>query len=201
MAEPPPSTPTRRPPPWLWQAALVVLALAVLGGAYALTRDDDGAGASATSTSPTTTAATTAPATSESPQAAVVPELAGGPGAEAVRALADEGLYAEVAYVLSDKPEGTVVAQAHDPGTELQPGDVVALNLSVGPRVAEYISVPDVAGLELSEARRLLEQARFEVVAVDLQDEARDTDAVDGQTPEASAGVPRGSLVVLYVSR
>ena len=202
--EPTPETPPGRRPVWPWLLALLVLVLAVLVGAFALTRDDDdGAGATTAAEPAQTTApaATTAPTTTTTTsEAVVVPDVVGRPAAEAAELLADEGLYVELAYVLSDEPAGNVAAQAYDPGTELREGDFVALNVSAGSSVSEYISVPDVGGLPLDEARQALEQARFETLALNLQDEVRDTDSVDGQTPEASAGTPGGSLVVVYVS-
>jgi len=143
--------------------------------------------------------ATTAPA--PGPQPAVVPDVVGRSAADAAEAFGAAGLFVDLFYVPSGEQAGTVVSQAQDPGTELQPGDTVQVNISNGPDATEFVSIPDVAGLPLDEARASLEQARFEVLALNLDDDVRNTDGVDLQTPEAGAAVPPGSLVVLYVSR
>jgi hypothetical protein len=211
MTEPPPSTDPprgsprpRRPSPWVWLAGVLVLALAVLGGTYAVTRDDDGSSAASTAEPAATTAppaTTSAPATTAAPEPAVVPAAVGKPVADAAEAFAAEGLLVDLFYTSSREPAGTVVAQGLEPGTELQPEDLVQLNVANGPDVTEYLSLPDVGTMPLDEARATLEKARFEVLAFNLDHEIRDTDAVVLQTPEASAAVPPGSLVVLYVTR
>lgn len=155
-----------------------------------------------TTTAPPATTAppptTTAP---PQPQPGVVPDVVGQAAADAAKAFAAEGLHVDLNYVASDEPAGTVVAQAQDPGTELQRGDFVQVNVAAGPDATEWVSLPDVVGLPLDEARTRLERAGFEVLAINLNDEIRNSDRVGGQSPVASAAIPRGSLVVLYVSR
>jgi serine/threonine-protein kinase len=134
------------------------------------------------------------------PEPAVVPDTVGQALADAAQAFAGDGLKVSVRFVPSEEPQGTVVAQAREPGTELRRGDTVQVNVSAGPEPAEDVSVPDVAGRPLDEARSALENAGLEVLALDLSGEIRNTDAVASQTPAGGASIPRGALVVLYVT-
>ena len=107
---------------------------------------------------------------------------------------------AGVKYVPSDEPLGQVVAQAKPSGTEGKRGDTVQINVSVGANPAADASVPNVAGRRLDEARQSLDQAGFEMLALDLSgDELRNSSAIGSQTPAAGASIPGGSLVILYV--
>jgi serine/threonine-protein kinase len=146
------------------------------------------------STQPTTTAA-------PEPQPASVPDVVGQELADATRAFADEGLKVSVRYVPSNEAQGRVVAQAQPAGTELRRGDTVQVNVSNGAEPQPAATVPGVVGRPLAGARRALEAAGYEVLAVNLEDEVRNEDRVSSQTPGGGASVPRGSLVVLYVAR
>lgn len=151
----------------------------------------------------TTTGATTTTTTTEAqPRRTTVPDAVGKELAVAAREFARAGLKAAVAYVPSEEPAGRVVAQAQPAGTERNRGDTVQLNVSVGPRPQAAASVPDVVGSRLSEARSSLEQAGFEVLAVSIDGaRIRNESTIASQSPAGEASVPRGSLVLLYVSR
>ena len=94
-----------------------------------------------------------------------------------------------------------MIAQAQTAGTELERGDTVQLNVSIGPDPAAGEPVPDVTGRRLDEARQALEQAGFEVLAVNRLggNRARNSRPVASQSPAAGASIPRGALVLLYV--
>lgn len=148
----------------------------------------------------TTRATTQPPATTAPPPApepALVPDVVDQALADAARAFGDEGLKISVRYVPSDAPLGTVVAQAQDPGTELERGDTVQINVSPGAEPSADASVPDVAGRREPAARNALERAGFEVLAIEL--EALEPGVVASQSPPGGASVPGGSLVILYV--
>ena len=265
----------RRPMLWPWLLALLVLVLAGLGTAYALSRDDDDeeaappttatatrdtsaervvvpdvvgttsseatatlreagfeadlrsvpsdrpagtvvaqdpAGGSeepegatvrlnvaepaATTTGTTTEATTTAP-----PEPVVVQDVVGQELAGAARTFAGEGLKVSVRYVPSNEAAGRVVAQAQPAGTERTRGDSVQLNVSTGSDAGEAASVPDVVGRRLDRGRSTLEQAGFEVLALDLEGaDVRSEDEIASQSPAAGASIPRGSLVLLYLA-
>jgi serine/threonine-protein kinase len=157
-----------------------------------------------TETTPATTApppATTQPPATTvpppAPEPALVPDVVDQALADAARAFGDEGLKIAVRYVPSDAPLGTVVAQAQDPGTELERGDTVQINVSPGAEPPANASVPDVAGRQEPAARNALERAGFEVLAIEL--EALEPGVVASQSPPGGASVPGGSLVILYV--
>ena len=154
----------------------------------------------ATTTEATTTEATTTGATTtapDEPEPATVPDVVGEDLADAARAFGDEGLRVGVVYVPSREPRGRVVAQARPAGTELREGDTVQLNASVGPEPPADASVPDVVGLERNDARERLDQAGFEVLALEVDE--GDEGEVVSQSPSAGASIPGGSLVLLYV--
>ena len=153
-----------------------------------------------TTTQATTTQGTTTQATTTAPPEpapATVPDAIGAELADAARSFADEGLRASVVYVPSREARGTVVAQAQPAGTELREGDTVQLNASTGADPPADVSVPDVEGLERNDARERLDQAGFEVLALEV-DEGEEGEVVV-QSPSGGASIPRGSLVLLYV--
>lgn len=165
--------------------ALVALVLGLASFAAGCGSDDDEAGG------------TTAPAATSGPGApATVPDLTNAELAGAAEQLADAGLRAGVLYVPSNKPRGRVIGQARPPGTELQRGDAVPLNVSVGPNPAENVTVPDATEQTEAAGRALLEKARFEVLTIPVP--AITDDVVVQHSPPPADRVPRGSLVILY---
>jgi beta-lactam-binding protein with PASTA domain len=155
------------------------------GSAVRLNVAQEGGGST---TAPTTTAAQAGPAS--------VPDVVGQELADAARAFGKEGLKISITYVPSEEQFGTVVAQAQEPGTELERGDTVQINVSPGPEERSQARVPDVTGQDVDDARSTLEAAGFEVLLVRLGGEAEGD--VAGQAPPGGANVPAGSLVVLY---
>jgi serine/threonine-protein kinase len=166
-------------------------------------REPDETTTTAPATTPPATTATTSPTTTAppEPQPAIVPDVVGQELADAARSFADEGLRVSVRYVPSNEAQGRVVAQAQPAGTELRRGDTVQVNVSNGAEPQPAGNVPRVVGQSLADARSALDAAGYEVLAVNLQDEVRNEDRVVSQTPGGGASVPRGSLVVLYVTR
>jgi eukaryotic-like serine/threonine-protein kinase len=175
-----------------------------LNVAEASTGTTTGTTTSQTTTAPATTApATTAPATTApppQPSPATVPDAVGQELAQGARAFADEGLKSSVAYVPSQEVFGRVVAQAQPAGTELERGDTVQLNVSIGPEPAEKVAVPRAVGESLDDGRDALEQAGFEVLALTVGDgEIRNESTIVSQSPAGGASIPRGALVLVYV--
>ncbi len=90
-----------------------------------------------------------------------VPSLAGEEQEDAERTLNDLGLVPEVTEEESESiPEGTVISQSPDTGTNVGPGATVTLTVSSGP---PEIDIPDVVGESVRDARKALEEAGFEV--------------------------------------
>lgn len=95
-------------------------------------------------------------------------------------------------------PPGTVIWQDPPPGTVLQPNSVVQLVLSAGPAL---VAVPDVIGLNLPQASKILSAAGVRVGAVDSTAPGRERGVVLATRPAAGVGRPRGAAVALVVSR
>lgn len=109
-------------------------------------------------------------------------------------ALAALGLNTSVTEAYSDEvPQGDVISQ--DPATPstLFKGDTVQLVISLGP---EYVMVPDVYGKNSDEARRLLEEAGFQVEVNRL---AGFFNSVGSQSPSGGESARKGSTVTITV--
>lgn len=96
-------------------------------------------------------------------------------------------------------PSGTVIWQDPPPGTIMMPNSVVQLVLSAGPVL---VAVPDVIGLNVSQAAKILAAAGVRVGTVDSSSAGgQDAGVVLATRPAAGVGRARGSAVVLVVSR
>ena len=175
----------RRPTLGPWSLALLAVMLGLALVAAGCGSDDDEAGGA------TTEAATTGPGS-----AATVPDVEGAELVGAAEQLADEGLRAAVKYVPSSEPLGQVIGQSRPPGSELQRGEALSLNVSTGPNPPANVPVPDAAEQTESAGRAKLEQAGFEVQTIKVP--AVKDDVVVSQSPAAADLIPRGSLVILY---
>jgi eukaryotic-like serine/threonine-protein kinase len=95
-------------------------------------------------------------------------------------------------------PQGTVIWQDPPPGTVLEPTSVVQLTLSSG---ASLVAVPDVIGLNLPQASRILAAAGVRVGGVDTLPGGDERGVVLSTRPAAGVGRPRGAAVNLVISR
>jgi beta-lactam-binding protein with PASTA domain len=179
-------SPRRRPTLSPWLLAFVVVALGLVSFAAGCGSDDDEAAGTTAEQ-----AATTGPGAP-----ATVPDVTGAELVGAAEQLAEAGLRAAVEYVPSTDPRGQVTGQSRPPGTELQRGDAVSLNVSIGPSPPVKVTVPDAAEKTEADGRAVLEQAGFEVQTIRVP--AVTEDVVVSQSPPSAARVPRGSLVLLY---
>ena len=176
----------RRPTLGLMLLALLAVALGLAFVGAGCGSDDDEA--SGTAAEPAATTGPGAPAT--------VPDIGETDLAAAAQQLADEGLRVAVKYVPSNKPRGRAFGQSPPAGTELQRGDAVSLNVSIGANPPEKVTVPDATEKPEAEGRAVLERARFEVLTIKVP--AVEDDIVVSHSPAAATQVPRGSLVILY---
>ena len=129
---------------------------------------------------------------------ATVPDVVGLPEADAVAAIEDEGLAAEVVTEPSDEAdEGIVIAQDPGAGTELEEGDTVQILVSEGPE----FEMPDVQGDDADEAEAFLEDE----FGLDVSQEGspepcpQPPDTVCSQDPEPGEPVQPGDSVTLFV--
>jgi beta-lactam-binding protein with PASTA domain len=196
-----PPRPTR-PTLWPWLLALLVLVLAGLAAAFYLSGDDDPAETTAaTSAEPTTTGTTTSTTTAGA--TVDVPDVVGTQAVEAEATLAEAGLRANVHTVPSARPGGTVVAQSPAPGTEVEEGSAVRLNVSAGGTPPapepEPATVPDVVDLEQTEAVRALAQEGLKA-SVQLVPSQENEGRVVAQAREPGTSLQRGDTVQINVS-
>ncbi|MCG3042244.1 Stk1 family PASTA domain-containing Ser/Thr kinase [Streptomyces sp. S1A] len=123
-----------------------------------------------------------------------VPGVVGEDEGTARQRLEEAGLKVRTApeRVFSEEDEGTVARQSPREGAVAAEGDTVTLTVSKGP---EMIEVPDVEGLEESEARQALEEAGFEVKVRRVFF----TGTVFDQSVAAGERAPRGSEITVWV--
>jgi eukaryotic-like serine/threonine-protein kinase len=94
-------------------------------------------------------------------------------------------------------PRGAVVWQDPPPGMVLTPNTPIQLVLSAGPAT---VTVPDVIGLALSSAEKVLDAAGIKVGAVDTVRATGELGVVIAARPAPGNGRPRGTAVDLVVS-
>lgn len=95
-------------------------------------------------------------------------------------------------------PQGVVIWQDPPPGTVLEPNSVVQLTVSSGPSLT---AIPDVIGLNLPQAGKILAAAGLRVGSVDSLSGGDERGVVLSSRPSAGVGRPRGSAINLVVSR
>ena len=97
-----------------------------------------------------------------------------------------------------DIPEGQVVSFTPVSGTQLDVGETVQIHLSRGPAPVE---IPDVSGMGVDQATRVLERAGLRVERTEEGFDAETPNGdVYGTSPKMSTEVKRGTSVVLQVS-
>lgn len=127
-----------------------------------------------------------------------VPNLDGMPAEGAARALEAAGFAVRVDEVEHERAAGTVLAVQPSPGSQVQLPASVVLRVSSGP---PHVTVPDVAGMDQNEARRVLEEAGLRVGNVEFNRFSWEPEGtVLAQLPDADAETAAGSSVDLVVS-
>jgi serine/threonine-protein kinase len=122
-----------------------------------------------------------------------VPELEGAARADAEAELGELGLTVEVREEFSDAAEaGRVLGTDPPAGERVARGSKVTLVVSKGP---DLVAVPDVVGMNYSDAYDTLTAAGFDVVP-----EGRGNNVV-GTKPGPGARVKRGSEIVVQLRR
>ena len=120
---------------------------------------------------------------------------------EARRELEERGLAVEIAGTEPHPTAAGGIVTWQDPaeGTAVPRGSVVTLTVSGGP---PRVMVPDVRGLDLDLAQRLVLAAGLTVSAVDSVDEKSVMSGVAvGTDPAARDSLPMGRSVVIHLSR
>lgn len=155
----------------------------------------------ATTTAATTTAATTT--TAAPPAASVVaPDVTGQQQVEAGSTIQALGLGADSYPVPSSEARGTVVSESPAAGTKLKQGDLLRLNVALGPDTPPTAKVPDVTGPVPADARQAARQAGFTVRTVErTAPDAASRGKVILQKPDAGASASGLTQITLYVGR
>ena len=96
----------------------------------------------------------------------------------------------EVADAKSDQPAGTITQQSVPPGSSFTAHEVITIDYSNGPQMAD---VPNVDGQQVSQATQALAQAGFQVKV----DQVGPLDMVFSYSPSGQA--PQGSTITIYV--
>ena len=95
-------------------------------------------------------------------------------------------------------PAGVVIWQDPPPGVVLEPNSVVLLTVSSGPSL---VAVPDIIGLNVPQAGKILAAAGVRMGSVDSTPGGPERGVVLATRPAAGIGRPRGSAISLVVSR
>jgi eukaryotic-like serine/threonine-protein kinase len=125
-----------------------------------------------------------------------VPTLKGSQEADAVAALKDAHLAADVHEVDSALPAGEVTASDPAAGATVVAGTKVRINVSKGPAP---VAVPNVVNLPLAQASSTLKGLHFKVT-VTYQDSDAPQNTVIDQSPTQNESAALGSVVSLTVS-
>jgi eukaryotic-like serine/threonine-protein kinase len=119
----------------------------------------------------------------------------------AKRVLEDDGFtVAEpIEETSEDVPEGDVISQDPEGGTEAKKGSEVQLTVSSG---AGQVTIPQLTGFKFGEARKLLESDKYGlVVEKNEQESSAPENEVINSNPPGGTEVDRGSTVTLLVSQ
>jgi serine/threonine-protein kinase len=126
-----------------------------------------------------------------------VPNVVGKQATDAVAALTEQGLKADIHSVHSTKDSGTVTGQFPKAGARLLKGEKVRINVSQGPKP---VGVPPVVGSPFESAAGALQGAGFAVARRDV--ESNDPKGIVVQMdPPANSLIAPGSTVTLFVSK
>jgi eukaryotic-like serine/threonine-protein kinase len=137
---------------------------------------------------------------SSGPETVPVPGVIGLSEDDAVAALDDVGLVADVVTEPNDAEEETVFDQDPEEGTELAPGETVTISVSEGP---EGTPLPDVTGDDADDAEAQLESDLGVDVMQVAETEECDLDPglVCRTDPGAGTPVSEGDAVTLFVAQ
>jgi len=129
-----------------------------------------------------------------SSQTSTVPDVVGRPAPAAVTALRLKGLDVHMVDVVTDQPQGTVVAQTPVAGTQVAHGATVTLRVSQA-----RVTVPDVLGNQRDSAVAAIRGAGLKPKAFVVSSTQKQGTVV-AQHPHAGARIAGGSTVRLNVS-
>ena len=126
-----------------------------------------------------------------------VPLFRGRSVSEAVSEAEGLGLVVQLEPVASTLPEGRVLAQRPEAGTELRKGQVIVLQISRG---GELHAIPDVSGKTLAQAQAEIKSQGFSLGdVIRIKEPNTQAGTVIAQSPSAPAKVASGRRIDLLV--
>jgi beta-lactam-binding protein with PASTA domain len=127
-----------------------------------------------------------------------IPRVLGLVDAEARKKLTEQGFRVRLGSERANPviPRGAVVWQDPPPGMVLAPNTTVEIVVSAGPAP---VTVPDVVGLALSSAEKIITAAGVKVGTVDTVQTGGEPGVVIATRPGAGNGRPRGAAIDLVV--
>lgn len=130
----------------------------------------------------------------------VVPNIEQETLSEARKILREKGLKLKVIEEEFSElyPKGTVISQDPEPGRKVKKGAVVKVVVSLG---IELVEIPDVVGLDAIEAASILGEKGLVAESEESYSDKVAEGLVIKQEPVAGERVPRGSKVILVVSK
>lgn len=96
-------------------------------------------------------------------------------------------------------PEGQVVSTEPEANAQVDQNTEVVVYVSMG-RKNLLLPVPDVKGININEAKRLLKNYRLSIGTVTPQESELGVGVIISQTPEAGVEVPEGSVLDVTIS-
>ena len=127
-----------------------------------------------------------------------VPKVVGMSQEDAVTAIEDAKLKAEIVEETSKKvQEGYVISQETDANTEVDAGETVKIHVSTG---VEKATVPGVVGKSQDEAKKALQDLGFVVTVTTAEDSSKDNGVVLKQSIEEGKSVEKGSAITITVN-
>lgn len=161
----------RRKPPliWPWLLALLLLVLGGLGAYLYFSQQDE----------------------------STVPGVTGLPQERAEAEVREAGLEPDTTRQESTRPQGIVIEQSPEAGSEVDEGSSVRLVVSIGP---PRDTVPDLVGQTEAEAVDALREAGFESETTRVFSQQKEGIVVS-QEPKAGSNLKEGETVNLAVSR
>ncbi|MCX5438449.1 Stk1 family PASTA domain-containing Ser/Thr kinase [Streptomyces sp. NBC_00569] len=94
-------------------------------------------------------------------------------------------------------PKGQICSQSPVAGTDVKKGDTITVTVSTG---APKVAVPDVRGLDFTEAESQLNDKGFEVVK-ETKESSQTPDVVISQDPSGGTEKQKGSTITLTVAK
>ena len=136
------------------------------------------------------------------PETAEVPDVVGEDHVDAGDTVAEAGFLPETYPVDSQEEAGTVVAQNPDAGTELQEGERVRLNVSLGEGERPQAEVPDVTGPDAQDGLETCRDAGFTCRVVERSAPSQEeVGEVIDQRPAAGSTARQLTQITLFVGR